>query len=544
MKQKIFIFILLSSVIFSFLLISFTKNIYIKFNEFEFVTYLLDKKREENFNILVEQDLKNKLQTPIKINLWNDLSFSETLWDLWATIIPLNKDKFSFTLSNTYDFFKNFYFSDSWYLISLDYNIIIDKNILQKKIQEKILKLDKNNFKRYFIRDYSIDLLYWLVWVEDSFPNISINSSKNKYSLVIDLESTSNQIKIKNNNFSNLILNVVTINNSDLFEEQYQSKIQNYKINIVWKTWDLNYNYLFLQTESLYDKIVTKENLFTFLNITNNTDKFFNFKDKFFDDIKKEIDNLVSTNKYMLDFYVSPLRTSDKINEKYKIIIKKITFFDTNEFILSLKSKLLNDNIFTSQSLELTTTTNVKEKFYSYKTDYTVTSSDLWYNTLICDTINWLTDWNNIRKRLIYNLQQRFNFKSQQELEEYLTKNKKELNQTLQILTTLLLEHNLLIVNTEDSSITSQSNIYDIQWITSFPFLYDYFLEKNNLIINSETDFISLCNYDLESQKMYLSILSNKKKWTKILFWPEKNKKYNKWTIEINWVVTSPIIFK
>ena len=112
MKQKIFIFILLSSVIFSFLLISFTKNIYIKFNEFEFVTYLLDKKREENFNILVEQDLKNKLQTPIKINLWNDLSFSETLWDLWATIIPLNKDKFSFTLSNTYDFFKNFYFSD------------------------------------------------------------------------------------------------------------------------------------------------------------------------------------------------------------------------------------------------------------------------------------------------------------------------------------------------------------------------------------------------------------------------------------------------
>lgn len=550
MKQKIVIYLLILSILWSFIALSLTRNIYIKFNEYEFVSYLFDTDRQNNFITLLHQDIESKKKSKIKIILWRDFVFEDSLENLGITVSPINTEKFNLTLSNTYEFLKNFYLSDDWYLISVEYSLLINKDTLTKKILEKIQTLKEEDYKKYFIKNYTFDKTYWLVWIEDSFPNIRVNttnlsnnSQENKYSLVVDTTKIQDTISISKWDFTDLEIKVPTTNNWDLFEEKYQSLLQNYKTNITLTLWDQNYNSIFWKDYSIIQEL-DKDTLVKYLEISNSLNQFFTLKSEVIDHFLKKLQSIVSLDSHLLETYVTTLKNPELVNWKYKILLKKISLLDFQESLWKVKSSLVDDNLFQSQKYKINTTTEIKDKYYTYKTDYNITSKNLESDLLVCETLNWLMDWNNIKKRLEYNIITSNSFIDQKSLEEFIWKHEEELNNSLNIITQILLDQWLFVQNKEELDSTyarkwTSDSVYknlpnSLNW-----WIFDYFSPRNKLEINSDTDFIWYCSYDPKTLLLSTSILSNKKLNSKIIFGPEKTKKVEKWTIEINWKKTT-----
>lgn len=551
MKQKLLFSFLTLTIIWSFIVILLTKNIYIKFNEYEFVSFLLDNKRLENFNLLLEKDIENKEKnTQIQIILWKDFTFSDSLENLWIKVKPIDSEKFKLILSNTYEFLKNFYFSKSGYFIQLNYKLIIDKEKINKRIKDKILSLKKEDFKKYFIKNYTLHPIYWLVGLEDSFPNISLNNKKNKYTLEINTDNLKEEIIISPFDFNKLKIEIPTINNSDLFEEKYQSQIQNYNTTIDTIIWDLNYNYLFKKETPFFSFHLNKKTLSHYLVISWKEQWFFQFKSDFFDFFRSTIISYINNDLHFLEYYISTLKAPDKINWKFKIILKKTLFLDIDDLINKLKSQFIDDNIFINQKKFFSISTKVEDKYYTYKKDYTLIANNPETDSLICETFNWLMAQDDIRKRLEYNIIQSQNIKDIWQLTTYLSKNKWKLNESLTIITQILLNNWLFIQNLNnpnwqiDSLSSNNSQKYNWLPYEIKNFYIDYLTKNNRLIVNSETDFIWYCNFNKDTNELNFSLLSNKKPSPKIIFWPEKHKWYEKWTIEIDWKIATFIFSK
>lgn len=522
-----------------FWIIWYTKNILIKFNEYEFITYLFDSNREEKFKNILNLDIKDKENKEITVKLWNDLLFKNTFKNLWISLEYNQSDIINFPKLNSFNYIKNLYFSENWLLINnLQYKLKVDEKVLKEKILEQTNSLDKETFKRYYIKDYILDETYWLVGVEKDFTNFSFQNTNN-FSTIIDISNLKYTL-IDSNSFFNYVLEIPTINKSLNFENKYQSKIQNYNEELKFKIiWSKYYDFL-LNWEKITISSLDKNDLIKYLNINQVWDVF-SFKDSFFSMTIEKIKKLINSDTYFLEDFSSILKYPDEINWQF-LVLKNTTSFISYDKINDLKNILKNENIFKIPDLLFLKKETSIELYFKYKKSYEITTKSN-FDWLTCSIINWLDKNSNIVKRLNYKLQEENNFTSIQELEEYKLSNQEELNDSLNIITKLLLYHSLQITN-ENNSVWK---IYSYKTESKYNLLnllnqiqYDYISPKNNLSLDTDKDFTFYCwEKDWNLNIVYLT---NEKDYQKNIFWPVLTDNEEKWTIDIKWKISTPTI--